>query len=120
MFELVATDNRHYKLSFNPSANVLLLTLEGVLEIEDAENINDAIQMKLKMLSNKITLVLDAQQVSPITDFMNIRSRLTYVSSSKLEHIYAIAPNKLTRLWMLLIHKTTNQTIKFINDLDEI
>lgn len=124
MFNLVLTDGTVTKLeiSTDTDESILLLTFRGKLVAEDARKLNEMLLEQLERLDKAVTLIIDSEEmkVDPRTDFRSVQRQLTYTSSPALEHIYIISANKLTRLWMLLIHKRAQVKIDFIDDIADV
>lgn len=109
-----------YKLHWHPSSRVLALSFSASLDASLAKQLNEEIIQILDASQQYVDLVIDAEHIAVTNDFLNIREQLTYPAHSQIGHVSIIVSNKLSKLWMLLIHKQCKEPVKFFKSHEEI
>jgi hypothetical protein len=107
-----------YELHWHPSSHVLALRLSYSLDASSAQQMNEDILRILGESQQPVNLVIDAQSLAVTTDFLNVREQLTYPSHPQIGRVSVIAANKLSRLWLLLIHKHCRKPVELFEPTD--
>ncbi len=108
-----------YRVEWYIPERVLLLTLYGIITVNDAEQFNEEIEQTLSQTEDCIFVLVDGEGMRASVPFERIRQTQTFIVHPRLQVIYVISSSKLTRLLLTVIFFATTANFRLFNTMDE-
>lgn len=108
-----------YSVEWHIPDRVLLLSLTGIVTVDDAIQSNREIEQALQETTNDIFLLIDAQGMRASVPFERIRQEQTFVTNPRLQAIYVVATSKLTRLLLTVVFFATTATFRLFDNIEQ-
>jgi hypothetical protein len=108
-----------YKLDWYIPSKTLLLSLSGNYTLEDAQEVNQLISLRLDQSQSPVSILIDAAHMNRPLNFSNIRSTQTYMHHKQLGRIYVATEDRLVRLALIVIFNWSRAPLHVCEDLSE-
>ncbi|MCA9913948.1 MAG: hypothetical protein KC496_11390, partial [Anaerolineae bacterium] len=92
-----------YNVEWYIPERVVLLTLSGIVTVEDAVQSNKEMEEALHESTHAIFVLVDAEEMKASVPFERIRQVQTFLMHPNLRAIYVITSSKLTRLLLTVV-----------------
>ncbi|MGJ3241233.1 MAG: hypothetical protein ACFE0Q_21175 [Anaerolineae bacterium] len=112
-------NNKQYRLDWYVEDKILQITFYGHFSSEDAVDINQQVTHWLDQHDDNLILLIDSLALNTVTDFQNVRNKLTFVDNRRIRGIFILTRSKLIRLSLLVIFSLSPAMIKFFDSQTE-